>query len=84
MQSSYDRLNRLYQQKSTTQDSWEAARVNLANAQSSISQLESSIKQAEISVATAQTNLGYTKILAPIDGTIISIPVSEGQTVNAN
>lgn len=84
MQSSYDRLNRLYQQKSTTQDSWEAARVNLANAQSSISQLESSIKQAEISVATAQTNLGYTKILAPIDGTIISIPVSEGQTMNAN
>lgn len=84
MQSSYDRINRLYKQKSATQDSLESARVNLANAQSTIAQLESSLKQAEISVTTAQTNLGYTKILAPIDGTIISIPVSEGQTVNSN
>ncbi|MGR3808092.1 membrane fusion protein, macrolide-specific efflux system [Pasteurella testudinis DSM 23072] len=84
MQSSYNRINRLYQQKSATQDSLESARVNLANAQSNVSQLESSIQQAEISVATAQTNLGYTQILAPIDGTIISIPVSEGQTVNSN
>ncbi|KAE9526327.1 efflux RND transporter periplasmic adaptor subunit [Testudinibacter aquarius] len=84
MQSSYDRINRLYKQKSATQDSLETARVNLANAQSTIAQLESSIKQAEISVTTAQTNLAYTKILAPIDGTIISIPVSEGQTVNSN
>ncbi|TNH04618.1 efflux RND transporter periplasmic adaptor subunit [Testudinibacter sp. TR-2022] len=84
MQSSYDRINRLYKQKSATQDSLETARVNLANAQSTIAQLQSSIKQAEISVTTAQTNLGYTKILAPIDGTIISIPVSEGQTVNSN
>ncbi|MDH3000009.1 efflux transporter periplasmic adaptor subunit [Chelonobacter oris] len=84
MQSSYDRINRLYKQKSATQDSLETARVNLANAQSGIAQLESSIKQAEISVATAQTNLDYTQIVAPIDGTIISIPVSEGQTVNAN
>ncbi|TNH00507.1 efflux RND transporter periplasmic adaptor subunit [Testudinibacter sp. TR-2022] len=84
MQSSYDRINRLYKQKSATQDSLETARVNLANAQSTIAQLQSSIKQAEISVTTAQTNLDYTKILAPIDGTIISIPVSEGQTVNSN
>lgn len=84
MQSSYDRINRLHKQKSATQDSLETAAVNLANAKSTISQLEASIKQAEISVTTAQTNLGYTKILAPIDGTVISIPVSEGQTVNAN
>ncbi|MGV6989362.1 efflux RND transporter periplasmic adaptor subunit [Testudinibacter sp. P80/BLE/0925] len=84
VQSAYDRINRLYKQKSATQDSLESARVNLANAHSTIAQLESSIKQAEIAVTTAKTNLGYTKILAPIDGTIISIPVSEGQTVNAN
>ena len=28
--------------------------------------------------------MGYTKITAPMDGTVISVPVSEGQTVNAN
>ena len=36
------------------------------------------------SVNTAETNVGYTKITAPMDGTVISVPVSEGQTVNAN
>ena len=40
--------------------------------------------QAEIEVNTAETNVSYTKITAPMDGTIISVPVSEGQTVNAN
>ena len=46
--------------------------------------VEANIKQAEIEVNTAETNVGYTKITAPMDGTVISVPVSEGQTVNAN
>ena len=46
--------------------------------------IEANIKQAEIEVNTAETNVGYTKITAPMDGTVISVPVSEGQTVNAN
>ncbi|MDU4452897.1 MAG: efflux RND transporter periplasmic adaptor subunit [Haemophilus parainfluenzae] len=40
------------------------------------------------SLNTAKSTLdnakGYTKITAPMDGTVISVPVSEGQTVNAN
>lgn len=33
---------------------------------------------------TDEVNLGYTRITAPLDGTIVSVPVDEGQTVNAN
>ena len=28
--------------------------------------------------------MGYTKIIAPFSGTVVSVPVEEGQTVNAN
>ena len=42
------------------------------------------IKQANLSLNTAETNLGYTKIVAPMDGTIVAIITEEGQTVNAN
>jgi len=55
-----------------------------ANAKAEMEAIEANIKQAEIEVNTAETNVGYTKITAPMDGTVISVPVSEGQTVNAN
>lgn len=45
--------------------------------------MEELISQAKISVQTAETNLSYTTITSPIDGVVISIPVSEGQTVNS-
>lgn len=40
--------------------------------------------EARIAVNTDEVNLGYTRITAPLDGTIVSVPVDEGQTVNAN
>ena len=45
--------------------------------------MDSTIKETEISLSTAETNLGYTKITAPLDGTIVSVPVKQGQTINA-
>ena len=36
--------------------------------------IEANIKQAEIEVNTAETNVGYTKITAPMDGTVIQFP----------
>lgn len=59
-----------------TKDTWAAAR-------SAVAELKSQIRQAETSVNTAEVNLGYTKIVAPFTGIIVSLPVEEGQTVNA-
>ena len=82
--SSYNRLSKLYTQKATSLDSVNTAKSTLDNAKAEMEAIEASIKQAEIEVNTAETNVGYTKITAPMDGTVISVPVSEGQTVNAN
>lgn len=82
--SSYNRLSKLYTQKATSFDSLNTAKSTLDNAKAEMEAIEANIKQAEIEVNTAETNVGYTKITAPMDGTVISVPVSEGQTVNAN
>ena len=83
--SSYNRLSKLYNtQKATSLDSVNTAKSTLDNAKAEMEAIEANIKQAEIEVNTAETNVGYTKITAPMDGTVISVPVSEGQTVNAN
>src|SRR3546814_1790453 len=48
-----------------------------------IEALEAQIVEAEVAVEIARVDLGYTKITAPIDGTVLAIVTQEGQTVNA-
>lgn len=83
-QSQYDRLAKLYAQKSGSLAELESAKQTLALAKANLDEIKTKIQVAEIAVNTATTNLGYTKIVSPIDGVVVSLPVSEGQTVNAN
>ncbi|MCH5277962.1 MAG: efflux RND transporter periplasmic adaptor subunit [Desulfovibrionaceae bacterium] len=83
-QTQHRREAELQKSHSTSRESLEDAENALASAQAAVTELESQIQQAQIAVNTAETNLGYTKILAPLDGTVVAVPVEEGQTVNAN
>lgn len=83
-EADYRRLAKLYAQKSASLSDLEVAQNTQATALANLEDIKAQIQVAEIAVNTAKTNLGYTKITSPIDGVIISIPVSEGQTVNAN
>jgi HlyD family secretion protein len=58
------------------------AGVSAAAAQ--IVQAQAQVKQKEAAVEVAQTNLDYTTIHAPIDGTVIARNVDVGQTVAAS
>lgn len=82
--SNFQRIVKLYKRKASSLDDYENAQNNLDSAKANVEQIQAQIKQSEIEVNTAATNLNYTKITSPIDGTVISIPVSVGQTVNAN
>lgn len=42
---------------------------------------DAQIVQAEMAVKTAQANLSYTRIVAPIDGEVLGIVTREGQTI---
>ena len=83
-QIQYNREAQLRKTNSTSRESLEDAENALATAKAAVAELESQIRQAQIAVNTAETNLGYTKISAPLDGTVVAVPVEEGQTVNAN
>lgn len=80
----YDRELVLIKTNSTSQQNLENARDAYATAKANVNEMESLIRQTQIAINTDETNLGYTKIRAPLNGTIVSIPVEEGQTVNAN
>ena len=83
-QLTYDRQKRLYDAGAAAKADLDSAEARLANARASLAAANAQIKQADLSLNTAQTNLGYTKIVAPMDGTIVAIITEEGQTVNAN
>lgn len=61
----------------------ESAEINVKMRQAEIKQLATQLRQAEIKRDKAKTNLGFTRIVAPMDGIVASIAVKEGQTVNA-
>ncbi len=60
------------------------AKSGIATSQADIASAKANIKKAQTEVNTAEKNLGYTKITAPMSGTVISITTKQGQTVNAN
>ncbi len=62
----------------------ESAQAQLESTRHDITALEAQIQKALVAVDTARANLGYTRINAPIDGTVISIDTEQGQTVVSN
>ncbi len=63
---------------------YEAAETQIKVLRAEIAALEAQIEQAKIALDTAQLDLKYTRIISPIDGTVVAIVAKEGQTVNAN
>ena len=80
----YNREVKLKGRDAASQESLEDAKNALALAEAQVDEIESLIRQMRITVNTDEVNLGYTRITAPLDGTVVSVPVDEGQTVNAN
>ncbi|MBD9537069.1 efflux RND transporter periplasmic adaptor subunit [Stenotrophomonas sp. STM01] len=70
--------------EATSRADYEAAEANLASTRAQIRALDAQIMQRETELSTAQANLGYTRIIAPIDGTVVAVVAEEGRTVNAN
>ena len=78
-----ERQTRLMQEDATSQSDFDSAINSLASAQSGLVQLQSNIAQSRASLASDEATLGYSKIYAPIDGTVVTIEKKEGMTLNA-
>ena len=80
----YQREQALWKEDATSREALEDGQDAFAAAKASVAELKSSIRQTQIAINSAEADLGYTRITAPMDGTVVAIPVEEGQTVNAN
>ncbi|MFG1393999.1 efflux RND transporter periplasmic adaptor subunit [Xanthobacter agilis] len=78
------RQKKLVAQTAVSQADFETAQAEVATTKAQIAALEAQIAEAVVAVDTARVNLGYTRITAPMDGTVLYIVSQEGQTVNAS
>ena len=80
----YNRELELYKRNAASKEAVENAKNSAALKEAEQKQIEAQIEQTKLQLSTAETNFGYTKITAPISGTVVSVPVEEGKTVNSN
>ena len=83
-QLNYDRNVRLAQTNAVSKDALDIAKNALDQARAQIGVDEASIQQRQAQLEAAQVNLGYTNIVSPVDGTVVSRNVTVGQTVAAS
>src|SRR6202795_2157600 len=72
------------QQLDLAKSNYDGSNASVGAAVANITQAEAQISQKEAAVSVAQTNLDYTVIRSPIDGTVVARNVDVGQTVAAS
>src|SRR6266704_3587470 len=87
----YDRAAGLFQSGIMSQQQLDVAKANYDSANAgvngaaaSVTQADAQVSQKKAAVEVAQTNLDYTVIRSPIDGTVVARNVDVGQTVAAS
>jgi membrane fusion protein, macrolide-specific efflux system len=83
-QQALTRSNQLQSQQLVSDADLQTAQLAVTTADAQIKSIDAQIQQAQLAVDAAQLNLSRTKIIAPMDGTIVSLEVGVGQTVNAS
>jgi macrolide-specific efflux system membrane fusion protein len=83
-QQQFQRQTNLMRAEATSQEQLQSAEAALRSAAAQIEAIRAQIRQTESTLRADEANLGYTKIFAPMDGTVVSQLAKQGQTLNAN
>ena len=83
-QLAFNRQKQMLAQDATSRAEYESAQATFETAQANVKAIDAQIEQSRLTISTARENVGYTRITAPINGTVVAIVTEEGQTVNAN
>jgi membrane fusion protein, macrolide-specific efflux system len=82
-EAAFRRQRMMIESDATSRADVDASKASYDAAQAQLRAIDAQIAQGGTSLDTARANLGYTRVLAPIDGTVVAIVTEEGQTVNA-
>ncbi|MBQ9246634.1 efflux RND transporter periplasmic adaptor subunit [bacterium] len=80
----YNRYKNLYNRNLVSKNDLDSAESAYRSDLAQVQAAQASIMQAQANYNTAAANMGYTKIISPVDGIVISKEVEVGQTVAAS
>ena len=83
-QRKHTRNKNLIDSKSISQELLDESEAQNKVAQAGVEATKAQIDEIQATILGDQTNLSYTKIYAPITGTVVLLNGREGQTLNAN
>lgn len=78
-----ERQQQMFREGSTRLEEVQIAVAEYKTAVARIAQLQAQIEQIQSTLSGDEAELDYTRIYAPIAGTVISVSAEEGQTLNA-
>lgn len=80
----FERQQQMEKEGSTRQEDVQTAHATLLAGEARIENLQAQIEQTQSTLKADLARLGYTRIFAPMSGTIVSLDAREGQTLNAS
>ena len=80
----YNRYQNLYDRNLVSKNDLDSAKSAYKSDLAQVASAKAQIMQAQANYATAAANMGYTKIVSPVKGIVISKEVEVGQTVAAS
>ncbi|EGT3596326.1 efflux transporter periplasmic adaptor subunit [Serratia marcescens] len=82
-ESRFKRQRRMLNDEASSREDFETAEATLATTRAELLSLNARLVQAQIEVDKKKIDLGYTRIVAPMDGIVIAVVTQQGQTVNS-
>ncbi|AZF22189.1 efflux RND transporter periplasmic adaptor subunit [Pseudomonas sp. R3-52-08] len=79
----YQRQQRLSAGNATREEDVQTAKAELSATQARVEMFQAQIRQARASLRSDEAELGYTRIYAPMAGTVVAVDARVGQTLNA-
>jgi HlyD family secretion protein len=83
-QRTFQRNKELFAQNFIARSDLDTAETSFQSAQAQQKVNQAQVQQAQAALKIAETNLQYTRIISPVDGTVISRSIDVGQTVAAS
>ncbi len=80
----WQRQRELQSQEAASRQDLEIAEADLHSLEAELIALDADIAQLSIKAESARIDLGYTRIVAPMDGEVVALTTLEGQTVVAS
>jgi macrolide-specific efflux system membrane fusion protein len=82
--SQYERQTGLLEANATSREAFESAEAALKATEAQIAALNAQIAHAESTLKGDETSLSYTRIYAPMAGTVVTLEARQGQTLNSS